>query len=99
MTFQTDFLKYFTLVLTLVVLQSCDNNESENTPDVSNIEVNVKIDRFEQDLFEIDTLRLQEEMARMGEKYPELFPLFTGTIIHDQTNPKETPEMALSGFL
>jgi len=98
-TFQTDFLKYFTIVLTLFVLQSCDNNESENTPDVSNIEVNVKIDRFEQDLFGIDTMRLEEEMARMGEKYPELFPLFTGTIIHDQTNPKETPEMALSGFL
>lgn len=99
MTFQIRFLKYFTLLLTLVAWQSCGDSESENAPDVSQIAVNVKIDRFEQDLFGIDTLRLAEEMQRMRGKYPELFPLFTDNIIHDQTNPKETPEMALSGFL
>ncbi len=93
------FLKYFTLVLTLFALNSCENNDRENTPDVSNIDVTVHVDRFEQDLFGMDTLRLTEEMDRMNVKYPELFPLFTETIIHDQTNPKETPEMALSGFL
>lgn len=93
------FLKYFTLVLTLFALYSCGNSNGENAPDVSKIDVTLKIDRFEQDLFGIDTMRLTEEMERMSAKYPELFPLFTETIIHDQMNPKETPEMALSGFL
>lgn len=93
------FLKYFTLVLTLFALYSCENSNREKAPDVSKIDVTIKIDRFEQDLFGIDTLRLSDEMARMSVKYPELFPLFTETIIHDQMNPKETREMALSGFL
>ncbi len=99
MTFEIRFLKYFTLVLTLVACQSCNNSEIENAPDVSNIVVNVKIDRFEQDLFRMDTLHLEEEMQRMQGKYPELFPLFTENIIHNQTDPNETPAMALSGFL
>ena len=93
------FLKYFTFALTFAALQSCDNSEIEKAPDVSHIEVDIRIDRFEQDLFGMDTTRLAEEMDKLRGKYPELFPLFTETIIHDQTNPKETPEMALSGFL
>jgi hypothetical protein len=70
-----------------------------NIPDVSNIKVDVKLQRFDQDIFTIDTTHIQEAMVTLAKKYPEMLPLFTANIIHDQTNPTETPEQALGGFV
>ncbi|MDX2133249.1 MAG: hypothetical protein SFV52_00580 [Saprospiraceae bacterium] len=68
-------------------------------PDVSGVEAPLQLRRFEQDIFTLDTTRLSEEAARLQAAYPELFPLFTQTIIHDVSNPSETPEQALRAFL
>jgi hypothetical protein len=38
-------------------------------------------------------------MTQLSQKYPALLQLFTENIIHDQTNPKETPEQAARNFL
>jgi hypothetical protein len=59
----------------------------------------IKLKRFDQDLFALDTTNLKEGMNRLLRQYPEMLPLFTVQIIHDQTNPSETPEQALAGFL
>lgn len=87
----------FSLPFFALLLPAC--NDDRHLPDVSNIQVNVKLQRFEQDLFRLDTNNLEAGMQQLTAKYPALLPLFTINIIHDQTNPKETPLQALGSFL
>jgi hypothetical protein len=78
---------------------ACGSDGDKKIPDVSKIQVDVKIRRFDQRIFSLDTTRVAESMEALGKEYPLMLPLFVTNIIHDQTNPAETPEMALSGFL
>ena len=66
---------------------------------MSKIKVDVQLLRFEQDIFALDTTNLQMGMQNLLGKYPVMLPLFCNEIIHDQSNPKETPREALSAFL
>lgn len=89
--------KCLLLLTPALLLQHCYNKSKG--PDVSHISVDVQLLRFDQDLFAIDTAQVQQGMIRMTEKYPVMMPLFASEIIHDRTNPNETPLAALSGFL
>lgn len=90
-----------TLVLLagLAVLFGNCNNDGNDAPDVSHIQLEIKVRRFDQDLFALDTSNLDAGMQQLGQKYPELLPLFAVNIIHDMTNPQETPVQAVGGFL
>ncbi len=81
------------------LLSACGNDNTRHVPDVSGIKVDIKLQRFEQDLFQLDTNNLQAGMQNLTGKYPALLPLFALNIIHDQTNPKETPLEAVGDFL
>jgi len=85
--------------MTILFFSQCDFSGGKNIPDVSNIKVKVQIRRFEQDLFALDTANLQMGADKLALQYPTMMPLFTNNLIHDQTNPAETPIQALSGFL
>ena len=89
---------YIVLFLTgSIFWNSCGNDR--NVPDVSGIQVDIKVQRFEKDLFALDTAHLEEGMAQLMQKYPDMLPLFAQTVIHDQTNRDETPLQAVGGFL
>jgi len=60
-------------------MAGCGNNKS--VPDVSNIKTNVRLERFEQDFFKIDTLRLAESLTTLEKKYPDFFPVFMQNIL------------------
>lgn len=96
-------MKSFTILLFLsalvCLLARCGSDRDHPIPNVSNIPVDLKIQRFEQDLFAIDTNQLEAGMRQMSQKYPDLFSLFTINIIHDRTNPNERPDQALRAFL
>lgn len=83
----------------LAVLDGCGSDDDRNIPDVSGINLEVKVRRFDQDLFALDTANLETGMERLAQKYPVMLPLFAVNIIHDQTNPDETPAEAVGGFL
>ncbi len=87
------------LLLSLSLLSACGNDNDRRLPDVSNIKVDIRLQRFEQDLFQLDTTSLQAGMQQLTVKYPDLLPLFALNIIHDQTNPNETPLQSVGGFL
>lgn len=90
----------FPALLFLVLFSACgDDNSGIPHPNVSNIKVNVQVLRFEQDIFALDTTNLQAGMQNLMGKYPVMMPLFCNEIIHDQSNPSETPRQALSAFL
>jgi hypothetical protein len=86
-------------VFFLTTLLACGSGNNRNSPDVSAIKVAVNIQRFDRDLFALDTSNLEAGMLKLRQQYPALWQLFAENIIHDQTNPAETPEQAVSGFI
>ncbi|MCC7466039.1 MAG: hypothetical protein IT261_07210 [Saprospiraceae bacterium] len=83
----------------LSIFSACSNDNDIPRPDISGVKIDFKLDRFEQDIFALDTTRLQEGMQQLLGKYPTMMPLFCNEIIHDQSNPNETPREALGSFL
>jgi len=67
------------LVSFLLFLIACTNLDDK--PDISNIEVDLRTDRFDKDFFSADTTRLSTEMQRLEAKYPQLLPVFIQSII------------------
>jgi hypothetical protein len=62
-----------------IILFSC--KDKKNSPDVSAIKADVKLERFDQDFFSIDTLALQNSFPALQQKYPLLLPLFVQNIL------------------
>jgi len=59
--------------LLILVLISCNNS---NKPNVSDIKVDIKIERFDKDFFSIDTNHLDRSLNALNKNYPAFFPLY-----------------------
>ena len=57
---------------------SCNNNK---IPDVSNIKIDLKVQRFEKDFFAIDTNNILNELQRLRIKYPSFINDYTNQIL------------------
>lgn len=77
----------------------CGPDDGQKAPDVSHISVNLQLQRFERDLFALDTANMDAGLQELARKYPDFLPFFLTEIAHDPTNPRETPREALSGFI
>jgi len=61
----------FSLAIAIVILTtSCSPDKGKNIPDVSDIDMAIKIHRFEKDLMNIDTNNVFSETNALIEKYP-----------------------------
>lgn len=68
---------YFFFVLTSIfLLTSC-----EQKPDISNIDVSIKIQRFERDLFSLDSTNLSAAVKQLQQQYPDFFELYVSQIM------------------
>ena len=67
------------LVFTILLLWGC--GDDKNTPDISGIQVKTEVQRFDVDFFAIDTLDLNNHLARLHQKYPEFLSLYLENII------------------
>ncbi len=77
-------MKYFLPFLALTVLVSC--NSSEKTPDVSNIKIELSTQRFEQELFTLDTVNYTAKLDQLIAKYPSFGENYLSTVLG--TDPK-----------
>jgi hypothetical protein len=89
----------FLILISIHVFSACGNENKRNTPNVSGLKPKVSIQRFEQDLFALDTNQLETALPALEQKYPALYEAFTKYMIHDQTNPNETPVQAVRSFI
>jgi hypothetical protein len=64
----------------------CSCRNQEKTPDVSNIKVELQLQRFEQDFFSLDTLHLDASLQQLHEKYPSFMQPFVFQILSGQGN-------------
>jgi hypothetical protein len=71
--------KIVVLLLFLVLFISCNNNTE--APDVSNVNVAVKLERFDQDFFAIDSNNVMPGLDKLNEKYPQLSTIFLANIL------------------
>jgi len=97
--------RLFRGLLSLLLLSgfvSCRSGEEDLVrPDVSHMEVQTEIRRFERDLFAMDTLRPDAERVRLDSLYGEFAAVFFGQILLID-NPQIAPEGAgpyLRGFI
>lgn len=66
-------------VFFIVTFIAC--NDQTNAPDVSGIKVDLKVERFEQDFFGIDSNATKQGLSQLQQKYPTFLPLFINHVL------------------
>lgn len=84
-----------------LLVQGCFIQPANNIPDVSNIQVDISIDRFEKKLFALDTNLLEPAFYELQEAYPELCAFYFPVILGMNDAPPGSPAFfeALQNFL
>lgn len=67
------------LIASLILLFACNNGG--NIPDVSGVQVEIKIDRFDKDFFSIDSNAIESSLPALEKKYPTLLPIFLQNVL------------------
>ncbi len=81
----------FYLFTIFVLLVGC--RSGKNNPDVSDIKVDVRIERFEQSFFKIDTNNMSTGLADLRNGFPRFYPFFMQNIL--QLNPMDTSSFTI----
>jgi hypothetical protein len=69
---------WFFLLATALILASCNDNKD---PDVSDVKVDLQVQRFEQDFFAIDTNNVVASLDKLQHKYPSFLNDFLVNIL------------------
>ena len=77
------------IAATLISLSACNTTDTPKVPDVSNIPLTLKINRFDQDLLAIDTNHIEAGLKALEAKYPA-FTNFYFTKIIAVKQPNDT---------
>jgi hypothetical protein len=88
--------KYCILFFGLMTILSCGNKK--NVPNVSNIQLEIITQRFEQDFFTLDTLALESSLNNINKKYPSFLPDYLYSIL-GLTPPQDSIEKQIKFFL
>jgi len=67
------------LFFTVLLIISCNNKG--NAPDVSNIKITFRFERYDKDLFSIDSNNVKSGMEKLNNKYPLLNKIFLQNIL------------------
>lgn len=67
--------------LCIMTVWGCNGNAKKNIPDVSEVNVKVEIQRFEQDLFNLDTNNLAVDIQQLNDKYGYFANLYFSEIM------------------
>lgn len=94
---------FFMFCLLTALLPGCNNDEAEGPPppDVSHIQADVKLKRFDQDLFKLDTLQPEAGLAALEAQYPEFSDIFMRFVLNIRTDKSERAAEAafVKGFV
>ncbi len=87
----------FSILIIAIALFSCNN--SDKTPDVSNIKVELTTNRFEKDLFAVDSSNYTANLDQVISKYPSFGENFISTILNaDPAWPADSVASYVHGF-
>ncbi|MEL6923600.1 MAG: hypothetical protein AAFO94_06080 [Bacteroidota bacterium] len=69
------------LLILVLGLAACGEDQSKNIPDVSQLQPDFKLIRFEQELFALDTNKISGELQQLETKHPAFFNLYFTYIV------------------
>ncbi|MCB9266899.1 MAG: hypothetical protein H6558_17865 [Lewinellaceae bacterium] len=75
------FRGFFFSLLALAFLGGCRPDERRRIPDVSDIDADISIRRFEQELFSLDSNRMEAGLDTLEKAYPEFAPVFFAQVL------------------
>lgn len=87
------------IALVLFYLIGCSGEPRRNDPDVSNVDVNLQILRFDQDLFALDTTRLEADLEKLAARYPDFLPFFMAEVLGVPPEQDTAYAGAIAGFI
>jgi len=67
------------VVFLFILFYSCKSGKER--PDISNIQIDLKVHRFEQQLFSIDSAAPKPGLKQLIKKYPDFAPLFVSNVL------------------
>jgi hypothetical protein len=83
-----------------VLLFAVSCSDAIKAPDVSGIEVKLIVKRFEKDFFAADTNKINQEIDRLNQLYPEFMPSFMVRILNaDPKWPNDTVATYVRNFI
>jgi len=85
----------FVFLITCSLLFSC--NSSDKTPDVSDIKIELNTQRFEQELFKMDTVNFTTNFDQLLAKYPSFGENYLSTVLN--ADPKWSADSAANYVL
>jgi hypothetical protein len=89
---------FFVFIITAGLLFSCTNDDK--IPDVSNIKIELTTQRFEKDLFSLDSADFAFHLDQLQAKYPSFGENFLSTILNcDPRWPADTTASYVRGFI
>ncbi|MEZ4920995.1 MAG: hypothetical protein R2792_17975 [Saprospiraceae bacterium] len=89
----------WTSLILFVLLSQLACTSDPSGPDVSGIDIPFSVQRFDQDLFKLDTTQMEASLDELLAKYPDFLPFFINEIAHDMTQPDQSPLDAVKGFI
>jgi hypothetical protein len=94
-------LQLFAAVTLTLAFFGCQPDEKRQVPDVSDIEMDIKIRRFEQDLFQGDTVQMAATLDSLEQAYPEFSAIFFNQLmgINDPRIAPQGPIAFMKGFV
>jgi hypothetical protein len=79
------------IVLLSIVIAGCSSEPSG--PDVSKIPVDIRLQRFEQAFFRLDTNRMEATLPQLYNQFPQFTSFFIQQILHVQPNSPELKQI------
>ena len=89
------------IAFVVCILGSCGSEPSvkRNVPDVSDIDVNVDLIRYDKILFDLDTLKIAEGLNSLYSDYPKFSELYFSRLTNFYNEDRDTFEMTVGNFL
>ncbi|CAN5443798.1 gliding motility lipoprotein GldB [soil metagenome] len=75
-----------------LLLSGCDGNKAIKKPDVSHINVSLQVQRFENDLLQVDTTQLEMALQQLQTKYPQFVDVWGNRIMGLGSLQMQRPE-------
>ena len=71
-------------------------NHNNNTPDVSRIKIDVKLDRFEKSFFQVDSNNVAPGLTKVATGFPDFYPDFMQNILGVSGHPGDTTTLSVT---
>lgn len=89
------------LLILIALTQACECGKGKDIPDVSGLEADVEVMRFERELFQADTLHFKQALEALRKQYPDFEEIFFNQIL-GSNDPRIAPagaELYIKGFV